>query len=84
MEEMNLEAMTIWRKEALERIAEDQEQIKSLLIRIEELEFHLSKMRQSAYTMYSATVGVIQDEWRFDPEAVAAKTRTRKSKGNGK
>jgi len=34
--------------------------------------------------MYSATVGVIQDEWRFDPEAVAAKTRTRKSKGNGK
>lgn len=53
------EIETIWRDEAIDRMSENEALIQSLRARVDQLEFHLGKCRDSAYQMCYATVGVL-------------------------
>lgn len=66
----------IWQAEMMEVNAELRAETHRQSERIEALEFHLIKCRDSAYLMVTATAGVILQD--FSEEKAAPKTRKKK------
>lgn len=68
-----LEMLGIYKAEAMEQLADNDRHIASLNERIATLEYHLGRCRDSAYQMFSATVGVLPIEYVPDAKPVKAK-----------
>lgn len=68
-----LQMLEIFKRDAIERMRENEALIQSQRDRIEELEFHLGKCRDSAYQMFYATVGVLPIKLENEPKPKRAK-----------
>jgi hypothetical protein len=65
----SLEMLEIYKAEAMEQLADTDRYIATLQERITALEYHLGRCRDSAYQMFSATVGVLPMEYVPDAPA---------------
>ncbi|NMM21562.1 MAG: hypothetical protein HHJ15_16670 [Rhodoferax sp.] len=72
-----LQMLQIFKDEALMSLAENERVIARQKERITELEFHLSKCRDVAYTLIGATAGLIPNA--FVPDAKQSKKSRAKS-----
>ncbi|MCK9212858.1 MAG: hypothetical protein M0P52_00055 [Rhodoferax sp.] len=62
----NVEMLEIFKSEAIEQLADNDRYIGVLHERIAVLEYHLGRIRESAYQMISSTVGVLPIEYVHD------------------
>ena len=61
-------ALRLWKEDAIERMEENERVLLAQRERIEVLEFHLGKCRDSAYQMCYATVGVLPADYGQETE----------------
>jgi hypothetical protein len=74
----NMKMLEFFKTEALEQLADNDRYIAKLHERIAVLEYHLGRIRESAYQMISGTVGVLPIEYVHDDKP-APKNRGQKS-----
>ena len=55
----NLEMLEMYRADAMEQLAENERVISAQKERIQTLEYHLGRVRDQAYLIITATVGVV-------------------------
>lgn len=72
-----VDTLLLFKEDALERLADNERFIEGQKKRIDELEFHLGKCRDSAYQMCYATVGVLPMD--FVPDEKPKKPKKEKS-----
>lgn len=71
-------ALQLYKEGAMEALAENERCIANLKLRVEELEYHLKKVRDAAYQICFATAGVVPNEYAQESTRKPAK-KTRKA-----